>query len=74
MNVSSPFIQSQYSRSVPTSASGSACDAKLASGVHQARHTSQPRPASQASKKCLATVVMLGMSHPCCSGRQTITR
>src|SRR6266404_1938537 len=62
MKVSRPFIQSVYSRSVRASASGSACAEKLASGVQYARHTSQPFPASQASKNCLATAVMFDMS------------
>src|SRR5207237_2988410 len=62
MKVSSPFIQSAYSWRVRVSASGSACAEKLASGVQCARHTSQPLPASQASKNCLATAVMFDMS------------
>src|SRR5271165_4840412 len=62
MNVSSPFIQSAYSWIVRTSASGSACAEKLALGVQYVWHTSQPLPASQASKNCLATAVMVGMA------------
>src|SRR5436190_24359896 len=62
MKVSSPFIQSVYSRRVRASANGSACAEKLALGVQYAWHTFQPLPASQASKNCLATAVMLDMS------------
>src|SRR6266550_8197669 len=62
MKLSSPFIQSAYSRRVRASASGSACAEKLALGAQYALHTSQPLPASQASKNCLATAVIFDMS------------
>src|ERR1700730_6194599 len=62
MKVSSPFIQSVYSGRVRASASGSACAEKLAWGVQYAWHPSQPLPASQASKNCLATAVMFDIS------------
>src|SRR5690348_12115005 len=62
MKVSRPFIQSQYSRSVFTLASGSACAAKLASGVQYAWQPCQPLPVSQASKKRSAIAVILAMS------------
>src|ERR1700722_1034707 len=64
MNESDPFIQSVYCRRDRTSVSGSDCTEKLALGVQYAWHTSQPSPASQAPKNCLATTVMLDMALP----------
>jgi len=55
INVSNPFIQSVYCCKVRVSASGSACAENAAPGSQYSLHPSHPFPASQASKKFLAT-------------------
>jgi hypothetical protein len=64
MKLSKPFIHSVYCSSVRTSASGSAWAANVASGVHHALQTDQPLPLSQASKNCLAVLVIEIMLMP----------
>src|SRR5271170_898439 len=53
-----PFIQSVYPASVVIPARGSACAAKLASGVQYTLHVSHPLPASHATKNASATCVI----------------